>query len=232
MKRTFQLFQLLIVVFGFYAAMKFSGNAKSIVSLSAIVVVIILDRMESFLDITNSKLLAAKQGKQGAEKKTDQSEKNLKVLLNSKNHPMLVDAVQALLRDIGLTVGPCRDHSFVDRVIKIEDQGMLIGVKVVNDLATLVADWENLGMAEGFIDGEDGRMRLLLVHPAGEQSQNPDQQSEKVPAHILKFITERHTIAVTTKTMARIYHLCKDMNQDSKRIFGRIYHHPGGFYQM
>lgn len=230
MKRTFQLFQLLIVVFGFYAAIKYSGNAKYIISLSSIAVVGILDKMESFLDSINRDVFPREKA---APEKSDPLAKALHLLLRSKNNLMLVDAAQALLRDLGLIVVPCLEFPMLDRIVKVDDQVMQIAIKVVADIDGLLREWEHLDHADGFINSEGVRLRLLLIVSAGaEQSQTMNIEAEKLPVHVGKFLADRHTVAITTQTLAQIYQLCKDTHQDPKRVFGRIYHHPGGIFQL
>lgn len=233
MKRTFQLFQLLIVVFGFFAAIKYSGNAKYIISLSSIAVVGILDRMESFLDSINRDVLPRDRVARAAVEKTDPLTNGLQLLLRSKNHLILIDAAQLLLRDIGLTVIPCREFPMLDRIVKVDDQEMQFALKIVNDSNDLTREWEHLDHTDGFIENEGGRLRLLLVANTGEEEPLPsDQHAGKIPVHINKFLVERHTVAITTQTLAQIYQMCKEMQQDPKRVMGRIYHHPGGVFQL
>jgi len=234
LKRTFQLFQLLIVVFGFYAALKYSGNAKYIVSLSSIFVVVVLDKMDNFFGSSISDEPAGKKKKLASNKEADQSEKSLKILLNSKNHLMLVDAVQALFRDIGLAVVPCLEHPMVDRIVKLDEQGTQIAVKVVSDVDGLTKEWDHLDPDSGFIIGEGGKLRLMLIinTSTGDQASSEGPEFEKIPAHIISFLTKHHTVAITTQTLAQIYHLCKEMHQDPNKVLGRIYQHSGGVFKI
>ena len=212
--------------------MKYTGNAKYIISLSSIVVVGIMDRMDSFLERNDSDAKVGGNVLPPEIQKSELLDNALKILLGNKNHQMLVDALQVLLRDVGLVIVPCLEHSLIDRIVRIEEQSIQIALKVVNDLEGLIADWDNLAPSEGFISGESGRLRLLIVYPGSEQGRGDDQHSEKAPAHIVKFLTERHTAAITTKNMAKIYQLCKDNHQDPQRVFARIYQHSGGFFQV
>jgi len=233
LKRTLQLFQLLIVVFGLYAALKYAGPAKNIVALSSIIVVILLDRMESFFDRANADLLAREKARQPAADQKGQAEKNLEILRHGKNNLMVADAVQALLRDLGLAVTPCGEYPMLDRIVKVEEQTMHMAMKVVGDLDDLTREWEHLDPADGFIKGEGGQLRLLLiVNAAATHSQSGDQEFDKIPNQTGKFLAARHTVAITTQTVAQIYRLCKEMHQNPKRVFGRIYHHPGGLFQL
>lgn len=213
--------------------MKYSGNAKYIVSLSAIVVVGVLDRMESFLDSINRDILPRDKVTRTATEETDPLAKSLQLLLRSKNNLILIDAAQMLLRDIGLTVVPCRELPMLDRIIKIEDQEVQIALKVVGDINDLAKEWEHLDHNDGCIPCEEGRMRLLLIVNADDGgAMTTEQFSGKIPAHISKFLAERHTVAMTTQTLAQLYRLCKEMQQDPKRVMSRISHHSGGVFQL
>ncbi|MDH3392938.1 MAG: hypothetical protein OEL66_02950, partial [Desulfobulbaceae bacterium] len=97
----------------------------------------------------------------------------------------------------------------------------------------LVKEWEHLDPNNGCIESEGGRLRMLLVVNTGEDGPlQTEQQAGKIPVHITKFLAERHTVAITTQTLAQLYQLCKDMKQDPKRVMGRIYNHSGGIFQL
>jgi len=153
--------------------------------------------------------------------------------LYSKNNLILIDAVQALLREIGLAVAPCPEYSEVDRVLKLEDSLPQFGVKIVGDLGELGREWEHLDPADGFIKGDGGPLRLLLIANNGAGASPQGRlEFEKIPSRTVKFLADRHTVAITTQTLARIHQLCSEMRQDPKRIFSRIYSHPGGVFQL
>lgn len=232
MKRTLQLFQLLIVVFGFYAALKYPDRYKNIVALSSVVVVGILDRMESFFE-KKKETLARERIRQTVADEADHSQKVLDALVRTKNSLMLLDAVQALLRELGLPVAPCPAHAAVDRVVSLEEPPLQMGIKVVGDVGDLNKEWEQLDHADGFIKGEGGQLRLLLIVQNGTgQPHSGDQEFAKIPNQAAKLLAEGHTVAITTQTLAQIFRLCKETDQGAKRIFDRIYHHPGGLFSL
>ena len=232
MKRTLQLFQLLIVVFGFYAALKYPDRYKNIVALSSVVVVGILDQLESYFE-KKKEAQARERIRQAVADEADHSQKVLDALVRTKNSLMLTDAVQAFFRELGLPVAPCPAYAAVDRMVSLGEPAMQFGVKVIGEAGDLGKEWEQLDPADGFVKGESGQLRLLLVVQNGiEHPQPGDQQFEKISSQAAKLLVDRHTVAVTTQTLAQVYRLCKEMGQDPKKIFARIYHHPGGLFSV
>ncbi len=147
---------------------------------------------------------------------------------------MLIDAVQAVLREIGLKIVPCPEYSMVDRLLRLEDQVRQVGLKMLADAGALTKEWEHLERTDGgFIKGDGGELRLLLVVNNGVTPSGPGgAEFVKIPMHLERFLADRHTVAITTQTLGRIYQLCKDTGQDPQRIFNRIYKHPGGFFYL
>lgn len=232
LNRTFQLFQLLIIVCGFYAAMTYTGNAKYILSISAIIVVGIIDRVDSFFYHKRVKKTHIINEKQVSANKTDPSKQSLKILLQSKNEHMLVDALQILLRDIGLTVVPWLEHSLIDRIIHINEQ-IKIAMLVSSDLNSLTKDLDSIENINGYIHDKKRKLRLLLVVKLdNESSDTTGFELERLPAYTAKYLAAHNIVAVTTKTMGEIFELSKKGQLDPSLVFGKIYQSKSGLFHL
>ena len=231
-QRTLQLFQLFLLVFAFYMPMRDSANPRLLVSLACLVTVFLVGKVEA----------SYAQRSKGEERQHSEITKKdgtktvaqaFDWLLKSKNVQLLRDAIQYLLRDLGLVVSPCLDHPAVDRLFTIPGIQVTWGVKVLSDVGDLNEDWDQWEDLAGFDLGTGGERRLLIIgnnyikaggdHQHEYRSFSPNSQ---------KLLSTRKVVAMTTLTLGKIYVSCKKKKADIKTIFGTIQHHPGGVFQL
>ena len=231
-ERTLQLFQLFLLVFAFYMPMRDSANPRLLVSLACLVTVFLVGKVEaSYAQRSKGE---ERQGSQITKKdETKTATQALDWLLKSKNVQLLTDAIQYLLRDLGLAVSPCLDRPAVDRLFTIPGIQVTWGVKVLSDVADLNEDWDQWEDLAGFDLGKGGERRLLIIgnnyiRAGGDHQQEYRSFSPKTR----RLLSTRKVVAMTTLTLGKIYVSCKKKKADIKTIFGPIQHHPGGVFQL
>jgi hypothetical protein len=227
-KKTLLLFQLFLTLFALYALLKFSGNQRLLVSLACLVGMLVLEKVEtSFTERSKQEKDQSDDASKKDETKT--TSQALDVLLKSKNVLLLTDAIQHLLRDLGLVVSPSVDHPAIDRLVKIPDMEVTCGLKILSDVAELSENWDKWQELDSFDLGKGGKRRLLIIGSnfIGEAGDRP-QRYKKFPANTQKLLSDRQVVAMTTLALYKIYMLCKKEKMATKKIFHLIQHHPGG----
>ncbi|KPK14489.1 MAG: hypothetical protein AMK69_28430 [Nitrospira bacterium SG8_3] len=231
-QRTLQLFQLFLLVIAFYMPMKDSANPRLLVSLACLVTVFLVGKVEA--GYAQRSKGEDRQGNQIAKKdETKTAAQALDWLLKSKNVQLLTDAIQYLLRDLGLIVSPCLDHPAVDRLFTIPGIQVTWGVKVLSDVGDLNEDWDQWEELGGFDLGKGGERRLLIVGNNHIQAEGDRQeQYRSFSPNTRRLLSARKVLAMTTLTLGKIYVLCKKKKGDIKTIFDPIQHQPGGVFQL
>ena len=231
-QRTLQLFQLFLLVFAFYMPVRDSANPRLLVSLACLVTVFLVGKVEaSYAQRSKGE---ERQGIERTKKDgTKTTAEALDWLLKSKNVQLLRDAIQYLLRDLGLVVSPCLDHPAVDRLFTIPGIQVTWGVKVLSDVGDLNEDWDQWEDLAGFDLGTGGERRLLIIGNNHIKAGGDHQQEYRsFSSNTQKLLSTRKVVAMTTLTLGKIYVSCKKKKADIKTIFGPIQHHPGGVFQL
>ena len=231
-KRTLQLFQLLLAVFGFYAAIKYATPNKFIVSLSCLALVVILDKLELVVGNNTEPTELTKKPKPDAAPPEKQKQQ-LDLILHSKNVTLLNDIIQRMFRDLGLSITPCPENRGVDRVLNLTGGTTHLGIKIISDVDQPSDEWEQWEKFNEFehADGQNHRL-LIIANNAATEPQETGQEYKDFPVHVRKLLTEKKIIAMTTQTLYSLYQMCKEMNQNPEKIFNRIYQHPGGVFRV
>lgn len=233
MKSTLRLFQLLLAVFGFYAAVTYNGNLKNYLPLASLLLIFGLDKFEGAVARSQEKAAVEKNvEKQVA---TSQAKDRNKVAhaLRNKNVLMLTDTIEGLLWKLGFSVATSFKHKLLDRVFELEGQKGQIGLKIVGDMDESTTALEQLAEISESPDADKERLRILLVvNNAGDLSQDRGQEYKRFSSQTKKLLADKKIIAMTTQTLHELYRLCTERNQDPNKIFGRVYQHPGGVFRL
>ena len=204
MKKTLQLFQLLLAVFGLYAAIKYPGSYKYIVSLGSLVLVWILEKIEFSVDPENaSDQTPAKQSAPGTEQ-GQYPKQQLEQLLHSKNVILLTDIILGLLRDLGLSITLCPEYKFIDRMLRLEGTSGLIGLKIVADVAEPDAEWDQWDQISDFT-GAGGRARLLIIANNAAGGTREAAKFKNFSTHTNRLMADKNVVGLTTSTLHNIY---------------------------
>ena len=231
-QRTLQLFQLFLLIFAFYVPLRDSSNPHLLVALLCLITVFVLGKVESTF-AKGSKHEDRQGSARSKEDETKTTVQSLNWLLKSKNVQLLTDAIQYLLKDLGLVVSASPEHPAIDRLVRIPGMQLTLGLKVLSDVSALNENWDKWEELAGFDLGKGGRRRLLIIGSNGIKAEGASEQRYKnfsVDSQAL--LSARQVVGMTTLTLSKIYLACKKKKVDIKTIFYPIQHHPGGVFQL
>jgi hypothetical protein len=232
-QKTLLLFQLLLAVFSIYSVLTYSGNQRMITPLTCLAAMFLLGKVETAVTESEKreKDKRAKRKKRIEEKTTF---KPVDCLLKSKNALLLTDAMHYLLNELGLKVSRSPDQSFIDRLIRTDDDNQVtFGLKVLGDVGELSENWESWQEVTDFDMGEGGKRRLLLVgsNTTHEEVDGRPKFSD-FPANIQSLLSSKNIVAMTTLTFYKIYLLCQKKSVKPGAILDLIHRHPGGVFRL
>jgi hypothetical protein len=232
-QKTLLLFQLLLAVFSIYSVLKYSGNQRMIIPLTCLVAMFLVGKVETAVTEREKRKKAERaKARNGIEGKT--SFKPVDCLLKSKNVLLLTDAIHHLLNELGLKVSRSPDQSFIDRLIRTEeDDQVTFGLKILGDVGELSETWASWEEVTDFDLGKGGNRRLLLIG-----SNTTDEEVDGKPkfsdfsANIQSLLSSKNIVAMTTLTFYKIYLLCQKKSVKPKAILDLIHRHPGGVFRL
>ena len=232
-QKTLLLFQLLLAVFSIYSVLKYSGNQRMIIPLTCLVAMFLVGKVETAVTESEKRKKDERAKKRkGTEEKT--KFKPVDCLLKSKNVLLLTDAIHYLLSDLGLKVSRSPDQSFIDRLIRTDDDSQItFGLKVLGDVGELSENWESWEEVTDFDMGKGGNRRLLLVgsNTTHEEVDGKPKFSD-FPANIQSLLSSKNIVAMTTLTFYKIYLLCQKKSVKPGAILDLIHRHPGGVFRL
>jgi hypothetical protein len=230
-QKTLMLFQLFLIIFAFYTFQEYSGNQRLLVILICLVSMFVAGKVEtSFIESDKQKKDQIDDVSNKKETKT--TSQALDCLLNCKNVLLLTDAIQHLLRDLGLAVTPYPDNPAINRLVRIPGMQVTYGLKILGDMEEIEENWYKWKELDGFDLGKGGKRRLLIIcSNCIEETENRPQKYKKFSVNTQKILSSKQVVAMTTLTLYKIYMLCKKKKADIKRIFHPIQHYPGGVFQ-
>jgi hypothetical protein len=229
--KTLLLFQLFLLVFALYALLTFSGNQRYLVSLACLVSMLIVGKIE--VGVKERSAHKEQIDEEGEKDATKFIKESLDCLIKSKNVFLITDAVQHLLKDLGLSVSLSPEFPAIDRLAKLPGSEVTLGLKVIGDVAEVSEDWDQWKELSDFDLGEAGKRRLLII---GSNCVKGTEESElkyrNYPAEARNSLSDRHVVGITTLTLYKIYLLCKKKKLDIQRIFSPIQQYPGGVFKV
>ena len=231
-QKTILLFELFLLIFAIYALLKYSGGQRLLVSLSCLVGMFVVGKVEtSFTERSKHE-----NGQSDDMSKKDGTKTKFKVLdclLKSKNVLLLTDAIQSLLQDLGLVVSLSPDQTAIDRLVRIPGMQVTCGLKIISDVAELNENWDKWEELSSFDMGKGGERRLLIIGSnCLKEAGDSQQRYRNFSVNTQKLLSARQVVAMTTLTLYKIYLVCKKKKVGIKTIFHTIQHHPGGVFQL
>lgn len=230
-QKTLLIFQLFLIIFAFYAVLKYTGSQRFLVALACLVSMFVVGKIE-----TDSKEPSEDDSNRKDATKTIPNA--LDRLLKSKNVQVLIDAIQRLLQDLGLVVSTSQDHAAINRMVKIPGMEVTFGLKILGDVAELDENWDKWEKdqwieLDSFDLGKGGEQRSLIicsnwVEEVGDRS----KKYKNFSANVQKLLSTRQIVAMTTLTLYQIYMSCKKNKKLITKIFHYIQNHPGGVLQL
>ena len=232
-QKTLLLFQLLLAVFSIYSVLKYSGNQRMIIPLTCLVAMFLVGKVETAVTESEKRKKDERaRRRKGTEEKT--KFKPVDCLLKSKNVLLLTDAIHYLLSDLGLKVSRSPDQSFIDRLIRTDDDSQLtFGLKVLGDVGELSENWESWEEVTDFDMGKGSNRRLVLIGSNSNQEEDDGKPKfSDFPANIQSLLSSKNIVAMTTLTLYKIYLLCQKKNVKPGAILDLIHRHPGGVFRL
>ena len=232
-QKTLLLFQLLLAVFSIYSVLKYSGNQRLIIPLSCLIAMFLVGKVETAVAESEKR----KEDKKEKRRKRLEDKKMFKpvdCLLKSKNVLLLTDAIHYLLNELGLRVSRSPDQSFIDRLVRTDDDTQVtFGLKVLGDVGELSENWESWEEVTDFDMGKGGNRRLVLIgsNIAKEEDGGKPKFSD-FPANIQSLLSSKNIVAMTTLTFYKIYLLCQKKSVKPGAVFDLIHRHPGGVFRL
>ena len=232
-QKTLLLFQLLLAVFSIYSVLKYSGNQRMIIPLTCLVAMFLVGKVETAVTESEKRKKDERaRRRKGTEEKT--KFKPVDCLLKSKNVLLLTDAIHYLLSDLGLKVSRSPDQSFIDRLIRTDDDSQItFGLKVLGDVGELSENWESWEEVTDFDMGKGSNKRLVLIGSNSNQEEDDGKPKfSDFPANIQSLLSSKNIVAMTTLTFYKIYLLCQKKNVKPGAILDLIHRHPGGVFRL
>jgi len=229
---TLLLFQLLLAVFGIYAALKYSDMAKLTVPLVCLLGMFFVGKLEK-------KLKTKKGEEESPEKEHDTSEKNkdeldtVKYILWGKNELMLVDAVHSVLRDLGLQVTKMPKYPTIDRIVRIPGSQMTFGMQIIGSEREVSGDNSKLNQALQFErEKENGEKTIIIANSHCTISLTEREKLEDFSKEALRRMGPTKVVGLNTFTLYKVWALCKYKGKDVKDILKLLFNHPGGLFRI
>ena len=231
-QKTLLLFQLLLAVFAAYSVLNYSGNQRLILPLFCLFGMFVVGKAESMVAESDHK---QKHKKTQTAKKAGGSVtfKPADTLLKSKNVLLLIDAIHYLMKDLGLAVSRSPNQSSIDRLVRVPDNQMTFGVKVLGDVRELTENWDSWKELSDFDQGKGGERRLLLIGSNTIQGEGEGKpQFADFSSGTQSMLSSKSVVAMTTLTLYKIYLLCKKKSVDPSVVLDLVHKHPGGVFRL
>ncbi len=228
---TLLLFQLLLAVFGIYAALKYADMAKLCVPLVCLVAMFFVGKLERKLKIKEEGEFSEKE--HGVSEEERDEFDTVKYILWGKNELMLVDAVHAVLRDLGLQVSKTPKYTTIDRIVKIPGSHMIFGMQIIESEQEVRGDNSKFNQALQFErEKEDGEKTVIIANSHYNISLTEREKLEDFSKEALIRMEPTKVVGLNTFTLYKVWALCKYKGKDVKDILKLLFNHPGGLFRI
>lgn len=229
---TLLLFQLLLAIFGFYAALKYSTMAKLYIPLVCLTAMFLVAKLESRLKGSEDEEQQPTEGEPDASEQGDQLD-TVKYILWGKNELMLVDAVHSVLRDLGLQVTKAPEYPSIDRIVKVPGSRMTFGMQVIGSQVEVRGDNSKFNQALQFErEKENGEKTIIIANTHHNISLAEREKLDDFSRDALMRMEPIRVVGLNTFTLYKIWALCKYKGKDVKEILHVLFNHPGGLFRI
>jgi len=233
------LFQLLLAVLATYSAINFTEEAKLLVPLVCLLLMLFVSRIdktkadkktqrETFLKDETDKVM----NKESATIK-DQNFFTIESLLWPKNELLLIDAVHSIFKDLGFKISAGVDYHSVDRIVKIPNTERSFGVEILMSEGETEKDHPKLHRALEFEEEKREKEKTLIIAgthihlPLSDRAEVKDISGEMVD------LLTRHNISfMTTYHLYELWQKTKGGENDIFGVFQKLYAHSGGVFHL
>jgi hypothetical protein len=233
MRKTIQLFQLLIIIFTGYCFFYFSEDIRLYIILGCAVITYILEKIDTLvLDKQKLQILLEERKKGFAAKKKSNSV--LDRLTECKNGRQLTEAIGMILKKMGYSVNRPIQEDGVDLEFLAPGTKGVFGLKAIATLEGLedgAMDFDALKAFAGVDDNHkvviiSGNTAVITGEGDGLFSQGDFSQKSEA------LLKQHQIVAMTTSTLQDIFMLCKLNGIDSKLFLMLFQEHAGGVFRL
>jgi hypothetical protein len=226
------LFQLLLAVFGVYAAMSYSDMAKLCVPLGCLVAMFFVGKLERRLTTDQAEEHIAEGDSAASDQKQDQFD-TVKYILWGKNELMLVDAVHSVLKDLGLQVTKTPKYPTIDRIVKVPRSHLAFGMQVIGSQVEIGGDNTKFNLALQFDqEKENGEKTVIIANAHHSVSLAEREKLDDFSQDAVMRMRPTSVVGLNTFTLYKIWALCKYKGKDVKDILQLLFNHPGGVFKI
>jgi hypothetical protein len=229
---TLLLFQLLMAVFGVYAALKYSGMAQLYVPLACLLAMFLVGKLERTLKKEEQDEESPEKQNEASGEKEDELD-TVKYILWGKNELMLVDAVHSVLRDLGLQVTKTPKYPSIDRIIKVPGSHMSFAMQVIGSEGEVSGENSKFNQALQFErEKENGEKTLIIANANHTISLAERDKRADFSNDALMRMEPTKVVSLNTFTLYKVWALCKYRGKDVKDILKLLFNHPGGLFRI
>ena len=229
---TLVLFQLLLAVFGIYAALKYSEMAQLYVPLTCLLAMFFVGKLEGRLKRKEGEEEFPEKEHDGSEKERDEFD-TVKYILWGKNELMLVDAVHSVLKDLGLQVTKTPKYQTIDRIVKVPGSHMTFGMQVIGSDLEVRGDNSKFNQALQFErEKENGEKTIIIANVHHNISLAEREKLEDFSKEALIRMEPTKVVGLNTLTLYKVWALCRYKGKDVKGILKLLFDHPGGLFRI
>jgi hypothetical protein len=233
------LFQLLLAVFGIYAALQFSEELKLTIPLVCLLVMFLVSRVEnktSEKKTERKSFLQSEIDKASKKESTAIKDKDfflIDSLLWPKSELLLIDAVHSIFKDLGFRISAGINYQNVDRIVKIPETHIAFGVQILMSEGEVEGNHPKINRALQFEKERRENEKSLII--ASTHIHLPLSDRSKVN-HISKevshFLTRHNMSLITTHHLYELWQKAKGGEINIFGFFERVYSHSGGTFPL
>lgn len=232
MRRTIQLFQLLIIIFAGYGYFHFSEEIRLNLLLGCMVVTYILEKMDTLvLDKQKlQKLLKEKKIEHVTKKK---SFTPLNTLMEDKTTDQLREAIKRILKKLRFVVASPKQAEGVDFEFWTPGSKSVLGLKVFDSVGDLEQELLDVGPPAA-LDEQENNHRVVFIagNIDGEGDAEEIYLQDDFSPKIKDFLQQNRLLAMTTSTLREIYLVCSKRRIDPRLFLRHFQEHAGGVFRM
>ncbi len=233
------LFQLLLAVFAIYSALNYAEEAKLLVPLACLLLMLLVNRIdkmkvekkterdgflkEAIDKVINKELATIK----------DQDFFTIESLLWPKNELLLIDAIHSIFKDLGFKISTGINYHSVDRIVKIPNTQKVFGVEILMSERETEKSHPKLRRVLEFEKEKREKEKTLIIAsthihlPLSERGQVKDISEE-----LVNFLTRHNMSFMTAYQLYELWQKAKGGENDIFGVFQKLYSHSGGIFHL
>ena len=233
----YYLLQLLFAVIAVYVALNFSGDVRLFIPLGCLMSMFIVGRFDRarYEKKEARKTFLKTEIERIARKDPDQVKERDFFTVNSllwpKGELVLIDAVQSVLKDMGLRVAAGGKYKWVDRIAGIPNSDMIFGVEILMNDREIKKDHPKIERALQFEKEKKGNEKTVII--ASMHIHEPLSERErlnKISIELHDFLSGFQITLMTAYTLYQLWQRSKAGEIEIPKVLLDLFSHPGGIF--